>query len=138
MESNAPENLDRRTSFRESLLAQQAPDPDRLARYRKEIQMTLEQNERGLRRERRYTIVLWLFLVATCTGFLIVGGARANTPLGVWFGVLACFWFLFGAVELLKHFINRARVDVLKEVKALELRVLELQEQLGRGKNGLA
>ncbi|HEY2585242.1 MAG TPA: hypothetical protein VGI81_05715 [Tepidisphaeraceae bacterium] len=61
---------------------------------------------------------------------MIISGTHATTTLGVWFGVLACFWFLFGAVELLKHFINRARVDVLREVKGLELRILELQEQL--------
>jgi hypothetical protein len=130
MKPNGPENLDLKARLRESLLAQQAPDPARLTQYRKEIQMTLEQNERGLRRERRFIIPVWLFLVATCTGFLIIGGTHATTPLGVWFGVLACFWFLFGSVELLKHFINRARVDVLREVKGLELRVLELQEQL--------
>ena len=97
--------------------------------------MTLEQNERGLRRERRYSAVIWLFLVATCTGFMIISGTHATTTLGVWFAVLACFWMLFGAVELLKYFINRARVDLLREVKGLELRVLELQEQL-RGQWG--
>ena len=138
MEPNAPENLGPKSRLRESLLAQQAPDPDRFARYRKEIQMTLEQNERGLRRERRYVIVLWLYLVALCTGFMIIGGMHATTTLGVWFGVLACFWFLFGAVELLKHFINRARVDVLKEVKGLELRILELQDQLRQRDGGAA
>lgn len=130
MNPSAPDNLDPKARLRASLLAQQAPDPDRFARYRKEVQMTLEQNERGLRRERRVVVVLWLFLVATCTGFMIISGAHNTTTLGVWFGVMACFWFLFGAVELLKHFINRARVDVLREVKGLELRILELQEQL--------
>lgn len=130
MEPNAPENLGPKSRLRESLLAQQAPDPDRFARYQKEIQMTLEQNERGLRREGRRTVILWLFLVATCTGFMIISGSHATTTLGVWFGVMACFWFLFGAVELLKHFINRARVDLLREVKGLELRILELQDQL--------
>jgi hypothetical protein len=61
---------------------------------------------------------------------MLIGGAHSNTTRGLWFGVLACFWLLVGAVELLKHFINRARVDVLREVKGLELRILELQEQL--------
>lgn len=132
MEPSAPDNLspESKARLRDSLLAQQTPDPARFAQYRKEIQMTLEQNERGLRRERRYTVVLWLFLVAMCTAFMIIGGLHSTTLSGLWFGVMACFWFLVGAVELLKHFINRARVDLLREVKGLELRVLELQQQL--------
>ena len=121
MEPRAAENADPKALFRDSLLAQQTPDPGLFARYRKEIQMTLEQNERGLRRERRYVVVIWLFLVALCTTFMVIGGTHPTTTLGVWFGVNACFWMLIGAVELLKHFINRSRVELLKEVKGLEL-----------------
>src|SRR3954465_4803517 len=97
-------------TLRDRLLSQQAPrpaGPERLAAYRKEIQAMLDQNEKGLRREKRVVTVLWLYLVALATAFLIIGGLRPNTTLGVWFGVLACFWLLFGAVLLLKHFVNR-------------------------------
>lgn len=42
----------------------------------------------------------------------------------------ACVWFLFGGIELLKHFINRSRVEQLKELKRVELEILELRELL--------
>jgi hypothetical protein len=59
---------------------------------------------------------------------------RAYAPAGAFFGALACCWLLGGAVELLKHFINRARVETLKELKRLELEILELRGSLrGRG-----
>src|SRR3954468_12375110 len=89
-------------TLRDRLLSQPPPrpaGPERLAAYRKEIQAMLDNNEKGLRFEKRVVTVLWLFLVALSTGFLFVGGLRPNTPLGVWFGVLAVFWMLFGAVE---------------------------------------
>src|SRR3954468_17606193 len=85
-------------TLRDGLLSQQAPrpaGPERVAAYRKEIQAMLDNNEKGLRRERRVVTVLWLFLVALSMGFLFIGGLRPNTPLGVWFGVLAVFWMLF-------------------------------------------
>lgn len=38
---------------------------------------------------------------------------------------------LYGAIEIVKHFINRSRVELLKELKQIELRLLELDERLG-------
>ncbi len=40
--------------------------------------------------------------------------------------------FICGATELSKHFINRSRAEVLKEVKQVQLQVLELQALLKR------
>ena len=37
---------------------------------------------------------------------------------------------MFGGIELLKHFINRSRVEQLKEIKRVELEILELRELL--------
>jgi hypothetical protein len=90
----------------------------------------LEKNEKRLRRDKFGVGALWLYLVALATVFLWMGGQRLSTPKGPWFGCLACFLLIFGAVELLKHFINRARVELLKETKQVQLQVLELHELL--------
>ena len=116
--------------LRSGLLSQQQPREERLEVYRKEVAMMLDRNEQGLGRERKYVVGMWIFLVLMCTGFMVIGGMRPDKPIGVWFGVMAVFWFLFGAVELLKHFINRARVEMLKEVKKVELEVMELKEMM--------
>src|SRR5207248_4672022 len=97
--ANEPHDPGGGDALRDRLLSQQAPrpaGPERLAAYRKEIQAMLDQNEKGLRREKRFVTVLWLYLVALATVFLVIGGTRPNTPLGVWFGVMACVWLLFG------------------------------------------
>src|SRR5260221_7760293 len=122
--------------LRDRLLGQQSPRTDKLAEYRQEVQTMLDQNEHGLLRERKYTTILWIFTVVMCTGFLIIGGLHPTKVLGVWFGVMACFWFIVPSVELLKHFINRGRVDVLKELKQLELRVVEFPEMLKEKSSG--
>ena len=112
-------------SLRERLLSR-LPEPVNLEAYREEVAALLAKNEKGLRRERRVVVRLWIFVVAVSVCFLTAGGMYIDTPKGPWFGTLACFWFLFGAVETVRYFVNRARVDILKEVKQVQLQVLEL------------
>jgi hypothetical protein len=119
----------RSESLRESLLAR-LPQPENLAAYREEVEASLRKNQRAFRREKWGVGVLWVFMVGLSTVFLVLGGQHLDKPLGLWFGTLACFWLIYPSVELLKHFINRSRVEVLKEVKQLQLQVLEIQASL--------
>jgi purine-cytosine permease-like protein len=116
--------------LRERLLAQFEPEGGKLAIYRKEVQAMLEKNERTLRRQKWYAGVIWVFVVAVGTCFLFLGGQRGDTPVGAWLGILACFFLIGPAVEIVKYFINRSRVEVLKELKGLELQLLEIKEYL--------
>jgi hypothetical protein len=117
-------------SFRERLLAQFEPDREKLANYRKEVQAMLEKNERTLRWQKWYAGSLWIFVVLMGTCFLTLAGWYSDKPAGIWLGLFACFLLIGAAVELVKYFINRSRVEVLKEVKALELQLLEIKERL--------
>jgi hypothetical protein len=121
---------------RDRLLAQYVPEPDKLARYRKGVEMVLERNEKLLRREKWYATILWIVLVATWVPFLVYGGYHYKDPGSTFWAAAACVWFIFGATELLKHFINRSRVELLKELKQVELQVLELRELIGRRTTG--
>jgi hypothetical protein len=121
---NKPEPL------RERLLAQFEPDRDKLATYRKEVQAMLEKNERTLRRQKWYAGSIWIFVVLVGTCFLTLGGVYSDRPAGIWLGVSACFFLIGAAVEVVKYFINRSRVEILKEVKGLELQLLEIKERL--------
>jgi hypothetical protein len=118
--------------LRERLLAQFEPDRAKLATYAKEVQAMLEKNERTLRLQKWYAGTIWIFVVALSTSFLVLGGQRGDTPAGTWLGILACFFMIGAAVELVKYFINRSRVEVLKEVKGIELQLLEIKEILGQ------
>jgi hypothetical protein len=40
---------------------------------------------------------------------------------------------IYGAAELTKYFINRARVELLKETKQVQLQVLELHDLVRKG-----
>jgi hypothetical protein len=129
--------------LREHLLAQQAPDPERLAEYRKGVEAMVEQ----LRQQTWWVGCAYAFLVILGTVVLSLGAfvlaavglwlaARQGAGLAdVWVPALGSALCLVGAVALIRHFRSRKRMgDLLLEVKRLELRVLELEEaQRGRG-----
>lgn len=117
-------------NLRDRLLAQHVAEPDKLARYRKEMEVMLERNEKVLQREKWYASTIWLVVVTTSVPFLVYGGYHADEPRSAFWAAAACVWFLFGGIELIKHFINRTRVEQLKELKRIELEVLELREAL--------
>ena len=119
-----------RESLRERLLAQGEPTSEKMAVYRKEIQTMLEKNEKVLRRQKWYAGAIWIWAVALTTTFLLLAGWLGKTPVGVLWGMMASLLLIAGAVELLKYFINRSRVELLKEMKGLEVQLLEIKEQL--------
>lgn len=116
--------------LRERLLAQWEPVHDKLATYRKEVEAMLAKNECTLRRQKWYAGAIWMFVVFMGTAFLLLGSLRGDTPVGAWLGIFACFLMIGPAVEMVKYFINRSRVEMLKEVKGLEMQLLEIKEQL--------
>ena len=116
-------------SMRDRLLSH-LPQPAALADYRGEVASLLARNDKGLRREARMVTALWLFAVALSTAFLCIGTRHLDRTEGPGWVCLACFVLLYPSVELLKHFINRTRVEMLRETKQLQVQVLELHELL--------
>jgi hypothetical protein len=123
-------------SMRDRLLSR-LPQPENLADYRKEVAALIEKNEKTLRRQKWYSGAIWGWLVLLGTAFFLMVGQHPEKPKAAWLaaymGSFACFFLIAGAVELLKYFINRNRVELLKETKQVQLQVLELHELLRKG-----
>jgi hypothetical protein len=112
-------------SLRDRLLGR-APRPTDLDDYRQLVLSTLANNRKRIRRERIAASAFWIFCAASATAWLWFSADSARLPRGPF---LACIFFLWGGVEMLKHYINSCRVDLLKEIKELQLQVFELQER---------
>lgn len=119
-------------SIREGLLSK-LPQPSGLAEYRREVAALIEKNERGLKRDKWGAGATWLFVVILSAALMWGAGGAGNTTKAAWLGTMACFWLIFGAVELLKYFINRTRVELLKETKQVQLQILELRAFMQEG-----
>jgi hypothetical protein len=125
--------------LRDRLMAQQEPTSEKLACYRKEVDALLEQVRR-----RKW----WIDAVRAA---LVTLGAVVLLPLAVLFGLMflyllaggrslleawcpatACLVCLAGAAGLVRWFFRRRADDLLVEVKRLQARGLEFEEQLRR------
>jgi hypothetical protein len=61
--------------------------------------------------------------------YALVAGWSRDQPTKVYFsiGITLMMLLLGGAVQLVAGFISRARLEVVKDIKGLELRVIELE-----------
>jgi len=98
----------------------------------------LEKNEKTLRRQKWYAGVIWFWVVGLGVAIMFLANMHPEKPKAAWlaasFGSFACFMLIYGAAELTKYFINRARVELLKETKQVQLQVLELHDLVRKGR----
>jgi hypothetical protein len=114
----------------DELLLSRLPRPANLAAYQEQVKCLLEQNEKTLQQNKWTVRRVWFFVIAVSIPSLWMAGAHFNTPQGNWFLGAVFFWVLFGAIEIAKYDHNQARVELLKELKQIQLQVLEVQALL--------
>ena len=113
-------------------LLSRLPRPANLAAYQEEVKSLLAENEEKLRKNKWTVRRVWIFVIALSIPFLALAGENYGTPQGNWFMDWVLFWVLFGAIEIAKYDHNQARVELLKELKQIQLQVVELHDFLSR------
>jgi hypothetical protein len=114
-------------SMRERLLAR-LPQPENLAGYREETATLLAKHEKALFWERTAS-VLPFAIVAIVMGLWLWGKTPAPT-MQQYFWPIVGFVYFVGVVGDLRYRIYRNRVETLKEIKQVQLQVLEIQASL--------
>ena len=94
--------------------------------------MMLDREERRLRFHGRYNAAIWIMLVAMGVMYALVAGWSRDQPTKVYFsiGITLMMLMFGGSVQLVACFIGRARLEVVKDIKGLELRIIELESLL--------
>jgi hypothetical protein len=115
--------------LRERLLAA-LPQPENLAAYREETAALLTRHARALRWD-KFTAYLFVFL-AVALWFLwtpnLPWHLGARTVHG--FQVASALMFFFGVIYTARYEIYASQVATLKEIKQVQLQILELQASL--------
>jgi len=124
--------MERNESISELLLSR-LPQSANLAAYEKEVTSLLAENEKKLRRNKWTVVRVWIFVVIVSAPFLWMAGTHFNTAEGNWFLGLVGFWVLFGAIEITKYEHKQGRVELLKELKLVQLQILQLHALLSKG-----
>ena len=115
--------------LRERLLAA-LPQPENLAAYREETAALLARHARALRWDKiqAYLIVflaaaLWFLWTPNQPWHLGAAAIRG-------FQAASAFMFLFGVIYMARYEIYASRIATLKEIKQVQLQILELQASL--------
>ena len=118
----------RNDSMRERLLAR-LPQPENLAAYREETASLLAKHEKALFWEKIPSTVCYVIAFAA---FVVnwFWGQKLGGALNHFFWFWAGLAYFGGAVIDLRYRIYRSKVDMLKEVKQVQLQILELQASL--------
>ena len=123
--------MERNESIRERLLSR-LPQPANMAAYQDEVASLLAENEKRLRRNKWTVARVWIFVIVVSAPFLWMAGTHFNTAEGNWFLGLVGFWVLFGAIEIAKYEHNQGKVELLKELKQVQLQILEIHALLSK------
>jgi hypothetical protein len=126
-------------TLRNQLLDAAAERSPRYTQYQQEVKTMLSNLEARVRFERWMVIPQWIFVVLLTTAFMLIGGYPIlgghhidKAPLGLWFCIQAVFWLLLGTVFLLGLRFSQLKLDLLTEIKRVEVAVLEVKESLAK------
>jgi len=115
--------------MRDRLLAH-LPQPENLATFREETASLLAKHEKALYWGKCTTQAIGLLSVGVFLVTMSPWGLKLDTTRTVVFDVAAGIFFFMSQMWRLEYNLNRNHVSLLKEVKQVQLQVLELQASL--------
>ena len=114
--------------LRERLLAA-LPEPENLAAYRKETVVLMAKHARALHWDK--IAANTLYFIAVVLVFLWNHGPwRLGTTALVYLQVISGVFFFMGLIYTVRFEIYAKQVDTLKEIKQIQLQILELHAEL--------
>lgn len=116
-------------TLRDRLMAR-LPQPENLAAYRKETASLLAKQERALFWDK----MMPLIFTGGALAVIVLTGSLVGPPTN---GVKTAFLILMflSTIYTVSYNISRSKVDLLKEVKQVQLQMLELQASLRKTGN---
>jgi len=116
-------------SVRERLLAR-LPQPGDLAGYRREVEAQLKGKSESLSTYRwtSYVLVGCCFVLATLAGKV----GKVDTQAAAGLGTLAAIFLAVVLVDAVRLEIRKAQFETLREVKQVQVQILELQTSIER------
>lgn len=112
-------------------LLDQVPDPAAAADYRRKADTMIEDMERRVRFGGWANGIGYAAALLTAIALMVGAGFWYDGQLKqVWLGVNACFFLVFASVIIFSQLMNWTHVRILKELKGIEMRIIEIQQRM--------
>ena len=118
-------------NLRERLLARM-PQPENLAAYREETAALLAKHERALFWEKWTGYLILIVAVVAMQASFIGWSHNFDQRVVQFLAIVAGLLILSAAFDGVRQFIYRNQVNLLKEVKQVQLQILEVQASLSK------
>jgi hypothetical protein len=69
-------------------------------------------------------------LLVAITLMVAAGVWFDGQPRQLWLGVNACFYLVLASVMAFNYLMTKSRVEMLKELEGIEMRVIDIQQRL--------
>jgi hypothetical protein len=123
------------STLRERLLAR-LPEPENFAAYRDETAALLDRHTRALHWEKWSFQILCFCAPIVWIMSLSDWGQKLDPHASSTLHTIVIMMFLAAASTGLRYYLNQSKVDLLREVKQVQLQVLELQASLQKKGDG--
>jgi p-aminobenzoyl-glutamate transporter AbgT len=120
----------RNDSMRERLLAS-LPQPENLVVYREETTALLAKHARALRWD-KITARSFALLAIALVLLWNHGPWHPGTMALIWLQVMSAVLFFMGVIYSVRYEIYDSQIATLREIKQVQLQILELQASLGK------
>ena len=116
--------------LRERLLAA-LPQPENLAAYREQTAVLLAKHARALRWA-KYEGIIFLYLAVAFTILWLQNHWHLDAAVLLRFQLISAVMFLCAGIASVHYKIYDSQIATLKEIKQVQLQILELQASLGK------
>lgn len=102
--------------------------------YRRKVESIIRDKERSLRLGALAAWVGYVSALLVAVALMVGAGIWYEGQLhAVWLGVNACFWLVFASIVAFHRALAKGQLETLKEVKAIQMRLIEIQERISKG-----
>ena len=112
--------------IRAKLLDRRLGEPGRAGEYRREVARVLERQQRTLRKEAWAARIGGGGALITAIAMTLAGDLRHDVSLAV----SGCFWLIVFLGIVAKYLGMSNRVEILKEIRQVQLQIQELSERV--------
>ena len=101
--------------------------------YRRKVEAMIADKERLVRRGTFAATLGFVTALLVAVALMVGAGVWYEGEVrGVWLGVNACFWLVFASVLAFNRVLTRSQLETLKELKGIEMRILDIQAHIAR------
>ena len=122
-------NPETKNTIGDRLLTLDSQSSDFKEHHRKEMSAMLENEKKNLKLAKRVNVFAYILMIVLSVTFLLAMSSH-NFERKMEFGLMGIVFMVLASIFSIPMYVMQVRLEILKEVKELQLRIVELGEKI--------